>query len=118
MDLTCSDRERNYLAVLGNAITLIQDCSQVISESLVLMAGRNDDDFCIRIVVDGWKATTDCFGVDVIWDLIQAIDEGLFFRADPVTRIALLRIIRSLLLVCSHLFPSGFPFYLLAISKG
>ncbi|KAL4893658.1 hypothetical protein BDV59DRAFT_176896 [Aspergillus ambiguus] len=97
MDLTCSDRERNYLAVLGSAVTLIQDCLPVISENLTLMPELNDD-FCIRAVVDGWKATTDRFGADVIWNLIQAIDEGLFFRADPVTRIALLRIMRSLLL--------------------
>lgn len=99
MDLACFDRERNYLAVLGSAVTLIQNSFLVISGNLALMPKLNDDEVCIRTVIDGWKATTDRFGVDVIWRLIRAIDEGLFFRADPVTRIALFRMMRSLLLV-------------------
>ncbi|KAJ6014527.1 hypothetical protein N7540_009118 [Penicillium herquei] len=97
IDLTCSDRERNYLEVLGSAMTLIQDCFIALSGSLTLTSKSLDDNFCIRAVVDGWKVTTDRFGADVIWELIQAIDEGLYYRADPVTRIAMLRIIRSLM---------------------
>ncbi|KAJ5732572.1 hypothetical protein N7493_004053 [Penicillium malachiteum] len=95
-DLTCSDRERNYLAVLGSAMTLIQDCFIALSGSMMLIPKLHDDNFCIRAVIDGWKVTMDRFGADVIWELIQAIDEGLYYRADPVTRIALLQIIRSL----------------------
>ncbi|KAJ5164852.1 uncharacterized protein N7500_006682 [Penicillium coprophilum] len=98
-DLTCSDRERNYLAVLGNAMIMIQEYSFTLAGSMMLLSTLDDDNFCIRAVVDGWKNTTDRFGADVIWDLIQAIDKGLYYRADPVTRIALLRIMRSLMLV-------------------
>lgn len=98
-DLTCSDRERSYLAVLGSALTMIQDCSFTLAGSMKLIPRLYDDHFCIRAVVDGWKDTIDRFETDVVWELIQAIDEGLYYRADPVTRIAMFRIMRSLMLV-------------------
>ncbi|RAH77865.1 hypothetical protein BO86DRAFT_392261 [Aspergillus japonicus CBS 114.51] len=99
LDLICSDRERNYLAVLGSAVTLVQCCSPALSENPISSSGpTRDDDFCIRAVVDGWKVATARTEADVVWSLLQAIDEGLFYRTDPVTRIALLRIMRSMLL--------------------
>ncbi|CAI7643762.1 unnamed protein product [Penicillium bialowiezense] len=98
IDLTCSDRERDYLAVLGSAMAMIQDCSFTLSRSIMLISRLHDDNFCIRAVVGGWEDTTDRLGTDVIWELIRAIDDGLYYRADPVTRIALLRIMRSLML--------------------
>lgn len=98
MDLSCSDRERNYLAVLGNAMSLAQYCPLVISGGDTLTPA-SDDDFCIRVVVDGWEAATARSEVDIVWSLLQTVDEGLYYRADPVTRIGLLRIMRSMLLV-------------------
>ncbi|RAK80155.1 uncharacterized protein BO72DRAFT_13118 [Aspergillus fijiensis CBS 313.89] len=97
LDLICSDRERNYLAVLGSAVTLVQYCSPGLSEN-PRSGSANDDDFCIRAVVDGWKVATTRTEADVVWSLLQAIDEGLFYRTDSVTRIALLRIMRPMLL--------------------
>lgn len=110
LDLICSDRERNYLAVLGSAVTLVQYCSPGLSEN-PRSGSANDDDFCIRAVVDGWKVATTRTEADVVWSLLQAIDEGLFYRTDSVTRIALLRIMRPMLLVRFHCLPG---FYSLA----
>ncbi|OJJ54901.1 hypothetical protein ASPSYDRAFT_49054 [Aspergillus sydowii CBS 593.65] len=97
MDLRCSDRERNYLAVLGNAVSLAQSFSPVILGDKPLTPA-SDDDFCIRAVVDGWKAATARSEVDVVWGLLQTVDEGLYYRTDPITRIGLLRLMRSMLL--------------------
>lgn len=98
MDLSCSDRERNYLAVLSNAVSLAQSCSPVISGDKALTP-VSDDDICIRAVVDGWEAATARCEVDVVWSLLQTMDEGLYYRTDPITRIGLLRLMRSMLLV-------------------
>ncbi|KAB8265713.1 hypothetical protein BDV32DRAFT_144232 [Aspergillus pseudonomiae] len=114
MDLICSDRERNYLAVLGSAVNFVQYCLPDMSGNEALTPAY-DDDFCVRAVVDGWKVATNRSPVDVVWSLLQAIDEGLFYRTDPVTRIALLRIMRSMLLTrvgISHK-TSSLPDYML-----
>ncbi|RDW76483.1 bZIP transcription factor [Aspergillus mulundensis] len=105
IDLSCLDRERNYLAVLGNALSLAQYFASEVSggnndnNNHTLTPVSDDDDFCIRAVVDGWKAATARFEADVVWSLLRTLDEGLYCtRTDPVTRIGLLRIMRSMLL--------------------
>lgn len=113
MDLRCSYRERNYLAVLGNAVSLAQSCSPVIPGDKPLTSA-SDDDFCIRAVVDGWKAATARSEVDVVWSLLQTVDEGLYYRTDPITRIGLLRLMRSMLLVGCWFCPQGSSSCLLA----
>ncbi|PLB44272.1 hypothetical protein P170DRAFT_480036 [Aspergillus steynii IBT 23096] len=96
MDFNCSDRERNYLLMLGSAFNLIGG-----SSGYNVFAGTSptaDDDLCIRAVVDGWDAAKDRHSFDPGWRLLFAVDQGLIYRADASTRVAMLRIMRSLLL--------------------
>ncbi|GAQ35173.1 hypothetical protein FVEG_13242 [Aspergillus niger] len=89
IDFECSDRERNFLLVLGSAFNLIQTYSN--DHALLNASPKTDDDICIRAVVDGWEAAEDRYPFDPAWKLLQAVDQGLYYRSDSVTRIALLR---------------------------
>jgi hypothetical protein len=53
----------------------------------------------VRAVLQGWAEVETACVLDVGWRLLQEIDQYVFFQCSPVTRMAILRIMRLELLV-------------------
>jgi hypothetical protein len=58
-----------------------------------------DSDIAVRAVLQGWAEVESSCVLDVGWRLLQEIDQYVFFQCSPVTRMAILRIMRLELLV-------------------
>ncbi|KAE8146612.1 hypothetical protein BDV25DRAFT_143539 [Aspergillus avenaceus] len=95
-DLRCGESERNFLQVLGHAFSIVEGFPLTLG--ILANDPVADDDFCIRAVMQGWGAAGKRAPADPAWTLLQAVDQGLFYRADPVTRLTLLRLMRSMIL--------------------
>lgn len=94
--LQCKYGNRNYYGALNTAIEFVQNQSRSglctnVSQSL-------DDDIAIRAVLHGWQAVEDKYDLDLGWQMIRALDQGLYSRSEPVLRLAHLRVVRDTLI--------------------
>ncbi|KAF5980784.1 2-hydroxyphytanoyl lyase [Fusarium coicis] len=95
LDLNCGDKQRDYFQVFSQAIVTIEsDASgHAFSDPEI------DDDINIRAVLDGWDAARARNPFDIGWLMLQTVDEGFLWRSGAVERMAMLRVIRSMLMV-------------------
>jgi TolA-binding protein len=64
-----------------------------------LHAAQSDVDVSIRAIMEGWADVERIHNLDPGWKLLQQVDQYLFFSCGPVTRLAILRLMRLRLLV-------------------
>ena len=57
-----------------------------------------DEDIVVRAVLDGWNAVEDHHKLDLGWQALREIDQGVWMDCGVVERLAILRIMRSKLL--------------------
>ncbi|PVH97388.1 hypothetical protein DM02DRAFT_685126 [Periconia macrospinosa] len=95
LNVNCGDQNRNYSKALNHALLMVERCDRRYRFTSLEV----DNDTNIRAVLHGWDAARSKNPFDIGWQLLQTLDEGLFFRSGSVERIAILRIIRSMLLV-------------------
>ncbi|KAF5621696.1 2-hydroxyphytanoyl lyase [Fusarium tjaetaba] len=95
IDLNCGDKQRDYFQAFSQALVTIEsDASgHAFSDPEV------DDDINIRAVLDGWDAARARNPFDIGWLMLQTVDEGFLWRSGPVERMAMLRVIRSMLML-------------------
>ncbi|EWG55206.1 hypothetical protein FVEG_13242 [Fusarium verticillioides 7600] len=95
LDLNCGDKQRDYFQVFSQALVTIEsDASgHAFSDPEI------DDDINIRAVLDGWDAARARNPFDIGWLMLQTVDEGFLWRSGAVERMAMLRVIRSMLMV-------------------
>ena len=55
------------------------------------------EDMPVRIVLEGWDAVDQQYGLPVSWKFLRQIDEGLFAQCAPTERLAILRTMHLLL---------------------
>ena len=55
------------------------------------------EDMPVRIVLEGWDAVDQQYGLPVSWRFLRQIDEGLFAQCAPTERLAILRTMHLLL---------------------
>lgn len=55
------------------------------------------EDMPVRIVLEGWDAVDQQYGMPVGWKFLRQIDEGLFAQCAPTERLAILRMMHLLL---------------------
>lgn len=60
---------------------------------------ENDEDITIRAVLDGWDAVKARHRLDIGWQALEVVDQGIFNKTGVVERVATLRIMRSVFLV-------------------
>ena len=56
------------------------------------------EDMPIRIVLEGWDAVEQQFGLPISWKILRGIDQTLFAQCPPTERLAILRTMHLLLL--------------------
>ncbi|KAL4916851.1 hypothetical protein BDW62DRAFT_211670 [Aspergillus aurantiobrunneus] len=85
---------RNYFQVVNESI------SNVAKEqnSLIPSTTADDDDLAIRAILHGWDSVRDGGrSLDRVWGLLQALDQGIFSETGTVERVAVLRLMRSMI---------------------
>jgi hypothetical protein len=93
--LECGEGNDNYLGLLNTKLTELQsDCS-----FCPLTSAAEDEDVAIRAVFQSWAVAEERHSLDSVWKVLQAIDQGLFYRSGQVERVAVLKLMRSLLLL-------------------
>ncbi|KAF9893847.1 hypothetical protein FE257_010017 [Aspergillus nanangensis] len=91
--LVCGDGFENYFDIVNSSIAGVLGATDSIVSS-----AEDDDDLAIRAILHGWEsAGAEYPGFDNGWKLLKALDQGLFYRAGPVERLAILRLMRSML---------------------
>jgi hypothetical protein len=98
--LACGNGTGNYLGTLSMEFASIQSDISFCP----LTSAEEDEDVAIRSVTHGWHATEQRHALDPGWKLLQALDEGLFYRSGSVERMAILRVMRLTLLVGAYEF--------------
>lgn len=98
LDLTCGDKQRDYFQAFSQALDTIESdaMGHAFSDPEI------DDDINIRAVLDGWDAARARNPFDIGWLMLQTVDEGFLWRSGAVERMAMLRVIRSMLMVVIH----------------
>lgn len=93
---TSSQTEPNMFAQLDNMVKTLR---RVYEKSSVIPINQSfDDDICIRAIIFGW----DCVplnSLDSIWTAIQALDRLVYKDCPLVERVAMIRLLRTLLVV-------------------
>ncbi|SCN79190.1 uncharacterized protein FFB20_05887 [Fusarium fujikuroi] len=95
LDLSCGDKQRDYFQAFSQALDTIESDAGGHAFS----GPEIDDDINIRAVLDGWDAARARNPFDIGWLMLQAVDEGFLWRGGAVERMAMLRVIRSMLMV-------------------
>lgn len=98
LDLNCGDKQRDYFQAFSQALVTIETdaIGHAFSDPEI------DDDINIRAVLDGWDAARARNPFDIGWLMLQTVDEGFLWRSGAVERMAMLRVIRSMLMVVVH----------------
>ncbi|KAB8263153.1 hypothetical protein BDV32DRAFT_146940 [Aspergillus pseudonomiae] len=91
-NLACGDGQVNYFQVVNESIV------HVLSAGPLTTSADDDDDLAIRAILHGWNAVKDDKPLDHGWNFLRALDQGLFHRTGPVERLAILRLMRSMLM--------------------
>ncbi|KNG83448.1 hypothetical protein ANOM_008040 [Aspergillus nomiae NRRL 13137] len=91
-NLACGDGQVNYFQVVNESIV------HVLSAGPLTTSADDDDDLAIRAILHGWNAVKENRPLDHGWNFLRALDQGLFHRTGPVERLAILRLMRSMLM--------------------
>lgn len=94
--LQCKYSSRNYYGALNTAIDFVQTHTR--SAASTSLDQSVDDDIAIRAVLHGWGQVEDKYDLDLGWQMLKALDQGLYTRSEPVVRLAHLRIVRDTLI--------------------
>jgi hypothetical protein len=87
---------QNFFMMLNDAILRLK-----VSFGDAPFSGVEDDnDICIRAVLHGWRAAERKVPMDSAWQLLRAIDQKIFCHAGIVERVAVLRVMRAMFVVC------------------
>ncbi|KAB8215475.1 hypothetical protein BDV33DRAFT_195215 [Aspergillus novoparasiticus] len=91
-NLACGDGQMNYFQVLNESLI------HVLSGGPLTTSAADDDDLTIRAILHGWDTIKEEKPLDRGWNFLRALDQGLFYRTGPVERLAILRLMRSMLM--------------------
>ncbi|KAB8250325.1 hypothetical protein BDV35DRAFT_377582 [Aspergillus flavus] len=91
-NLACGDGQMNYFQVLNESLI------HVLSGGPLTTSAADDDDLTIRAILHGWDTIKEEKPLDRAWNFLRALDQGLFHRTGPVERLAILRLMRSMLM--------------------
>lgn len=91
--LQCRYSSRNYYGALNTAIDFVQTNTRSVPSTSLTQSV--DDDIAIRAVLHGWGAVEDKYDLDLGWQMLKALDQGLYSKSEPVVRLAHLRIVRD-----------------------
>ncbi|KAE8347733.1 hypothetical protein BDV24DRAFT_170757 [Aspergillus arachidicola] len=91
-NLACGDGQMNYFQVLNESLI------HVLSGGPLTTSAADDDDLTIRAILHGWDTIKEDKLLDRGWNFLRALDQGLFHRTGPVERLAILRLMRSMLM--------------------
>ncbi|KAF4502466.1 2-hydroxyphytanoyl- lyase [Fusarium agapanthi] len=94
IDLNCGDKQRDFFQAFSQALDTIESDASGHTFS----GPEIDDDINIRAVLDGWDAARARNPFDIGWLMLQTVDEGFLWRSGAVERMAMLRVIRSMLM--------------------
>ena len=94
--LHCRYGSRNYLGALNTSIEFVQGHSR--SFTCPTLTQSVDDDIAIRAVLHGWEAVEDKYDLDLGWQMLKALDKGLYNRSQPIVRLAHIRVVRDMLI--------------------
>ncbi|KAL4800217.1 hypothetical protein BDV19DRAFT_384577 [Aspergillus venezuelensis] len=85
---------RNYFQVVNESISDVSEEQDAIHPS----TAAEDDDIAIRAILFGWDSIrSDGRRLDRVWGLLQALDQGIFSETGMVERVAVLRLMRSMI---------------------
>ncbi|KAL2818411.1 hypothetical protein BDW59DRAFT_175153 [Aspergillus cavernicola] len=84
---------RNYFQLVNESISNIAKEQNSITPS----TAADDDDLAIRAILHGWDSIRDGGRTDHVWGLLQALDQGIFSQTGLVERVAILRLMRSMI---------------------
>ncbi|KAI9374235.1 hypothetical protein BJX61DRAFT_499137 [Aspergillus egyptiacus] len=90
-----NSQTRNYFQVVNESISNVAREQNAINPS----TAADDDDLAIRAILHGWDSIRDADGgrTDRAWGLLQALDQGIFSQTGLVERVAILRLMRSMI---------------------
>ncbi|KAE8164806.1 hypothetical protein BDV40DRAFT_310477 [Aspergillus tamarii] len=91
-NLTCGNGQVNYFQVVDESLV------HVLSGGPLTTSAEDDDDLAIRAILHGWDNIKEDKPLDRGWNFLRALDQGLFHRTGPVERLAILRLMRSMLM--------------------
>ncbi|CAK3795175.1 Hypothetical predicted protein [Lecanosticta acicola] len=90
VNMLCEDSEDcSFFPRLNEAISKLEQTP----DNLSLL--EEDQDIMIRAIVSGWDAAESVHHFDIAWRFIRAFDEGLWYRAAPLERLAVLWRLRN-----------------------
>ncbi|OJJ04209.1 hypothetical protein ASPVEDRAFT_196352 [Aspergillus versicolor CBS 583.65] len=85
---------RNYFEIVNETIASV--CKE--QNSIIPSTTADDDDLAIRAILHGWDSVRDGGRtLDRVWGLLQALDQGIFSETGMVERVAVLRLMRSMI---------------------
>lgn len=83
ISLHCADGdESTYFSRLNQAIIKVEQTPDHLSTL------EEDQDILIRAILHGWDAAERVHHFDIVWRFLRAFDEGLWYRAAPLERLA------------------------------
>lgn len=92
---------RNYFEVVNETIANVSK----EQNSIIPSTTADDDDLAIRAILHGWDSVRDGGrSLDRVWGLLQALDQGIFSKTGLVERVAVLRLMRSMIKVLINFF--------------
>lgn len=87
---------RNYFEIVNDSIANVSK----EQNSIIPSTTADDDDLAIRAILHGWDSVRDGGrSLDRVWGLLQALDQGIFSETGLVERVAVLRLMRSMIKV-------------------
>ncbi|KAL4943411.1 hypothetical protein BDV06DRAFT_221249 [Aspergillus oleicola] len=85
---------RNYFQVVNESISNVSEEQDALLPSTL----EEEDDIAIRAILFGWDSIrSDGRRLDRVWGLLQALDQGIFSETGKVERVAVLRLMRSMI---------------------
>ncbi|KAL4806181.1 hypothetical protein BDV18DRAFT_138941, partial [Aspergillus unguis] len=90
---------RNYFEIVNETISTVSGEEDCLEPSTT----DDDDDIAIRAILHGWDKVGDGYrkggkgGLDRVWGLLQALDQGIFSQTGMVERVAVLRLMRTMI---------------------
>lgn len=83
INLLCQDSDEcTYFSRLNQAIIQVEQTPDHLSTL------EEDQDILMRAILHGWDASERVHHFDIVWRFLRAFDEGLWYRAAPLERVA------------------------------
>ena len=96
--LVSNHNDIQVFELINNVITAAENVP------ITSMELERDADIAIRVIAYGWPDVEESYKLDPLWQVLQHIDEQVFFCCGPVERLAILRVLRLKLLQVSTFF--------------